>query len=242
MENQEKAVIGKEYSKSLVKWGRLTNCIGIVCGFLPVIILLVVYGFRPDWTAFGVAFAAIAAAVSIGWLTDPVAYVPIFGAGGTMMAFLSGNANALRLPAVVVGTDVAGTERGTPENEVITILSMCASVAMSTLVLTICAIGGTRLLEALPTSITSLFNFMLPAVFGGVITLPHSLLCHLSAAPLRHQVRHPAQVYVRPDHHHLHRRHHYLRHHQAQQKGEEGGRSQRISRRNDSSISKTRSI
>ena len=170
MENQEKAVIGKEYSKSLVKWGRLTNCIGIVCGFLPVIVLLVVYGFRPDWTAFGVAFAAIAAAVSIGWLTDPVAYVPIFGAGGTMMAFLSGNANALRLPAVVVGTDGAGTERGTPENEVITILSMCASVAMSTLVLTICAIGGTRLLEALPTSITSLFNFMLPAVFGGVIT------------------------------------------------------------------------
>lgn len=196
MDNQEKTTIGKAYSKDLVKWGRLTNIIGIIAGFLPIVVLLVVYGFHPNWTAFGIAFAAIAAAVSIGWLTDPVAYVPIFGAAGTMMAFLSGNANALRLPAVVVGTDVAGTTRGTPENEVITILSMCASVAMSTIVLTVCAIGGTRLLEALPTSITSLFNYMLPAVFGGVITQlafdnPDYLIpCFVTSILLRLGIKH----------------------------------------------------
>lgn len=165
---QDKNQIIKSYNKNLTKWGRITNCIGIFCGFLPVIVLGTVYGLHIDWAVFSVGFVSIAAAAGIGWFVDPISYVPVLGAPGTMMGFLSGNVNGVRLPAAVIAADVAGTKPGTPENDIISILGMCASVATSTIVLTICAIGGTALLNALPTAITSSFPYMLPCIFGAI--------------------------------------------------------------------------
>lgn len=156
------------YNPYMIKWGRITNCIGIVVGFLPVICMKLFFGLTPNWTAVGIGLLGIVAAIGVSMVVDPIATVPVVGAPGTMMGFFSGNMHNLRIPCAAIAQDVAETEPGSPESEIMSILGMSVSVVINIIILAICAIGGVKLLGVIPESASSALNYMLPAVFGAV--------------------------------------------------------------------------
>ena len=178
----DKFQIKAGYNKYLIRWGKITNSIGMICGYLPNLVLWLFFGFTPNWKAVGLGLVPLIAAAGIGWFTDPIASVPVLGVPGTMMGFLSGNVNGVRIPASMIAQDVAGTEPGTPEADVISTLGVATSTFVSAVILTIAAVGGSFLLDVLPQNIITGFNFMLPCVFGAVfISLA---LKHLHLAPV----------------------------------------------------------
>lgn len=164
----DKNTVKAGFNSYLIRWGRITNIIGMACGFLPCLVLWLVYGYTPNWEAVGLGLVPLIAAAGIGWFTDPIASVPVLGVPGTMMGFLSGNVNGVRIPASTIAQDVAGTEPGTPEASVISTIGIATSTFVSAIVLTIFAIAGSALLQVLPQNIITGFNYMLPCVFGAV--------------------------------------------------------------------------
>ena len=156
------------YLPYIIKWGRITGWLGVLLSFGPALVLAVVYKLMPPVSAIITAFIAIASAVGINWVVEPISYFPIVGVPGTYMAFITGNISNLRIPAAAVSQNVAGVEPGTREGTIIATLGMATSVIVNIVILALGVFAGTAVLESLPESVVASFNFLLPALFGAI--------------------------------------------------------------------------
>ena len=172
----------ESYDAYINRIGKRTNFLGILVSFGPVFVLLAVFGIIPPASAILSAFIAIASAVGVNWIVEPISYFPIIGSAGTYMAFLTGNISNLRIPCAAVAQKVAGVEPGTREGNVIATLGMAVSVIINVLVLIIGVIAGTFLLNRLPDSVVNALNYLLPALFGAIFV--QFALMKLKIAPI----------------------------------------------------------
>lgn len=156
------------YLPYIIRWGRITNCAGILLAFGPALVLLTVFGVIPPWSAILNGFIGIASAVGVVWFVEPVSYFPIVGVSGTYMAFISGNVGNLRIPCAMVAQKIAGVEPGTREGSIVATLGMAVSIVVNTLFLTAGAIAGAQILQQLPQSVVRALQLLLPALFGAV--------------------------------------------------------------------------
>ena len=62
-------------------------------------------------------------------------YTPMLGAGGGYLAFITGNLINMKIPCAVNARDIVGAKTGTPENEIISTLSIATSSLVTILVL-----------------------------------------------------------------------------------------------------------
>jgi len=142
MTNKEKHY--NEFISYVVRWGRLTNLLGLVFSFGPALILLTVFGLKPPTSA-------------------------IIAGAGTYMSFLAGNISNLRLPCAAVSQKAAGVEPGTEEGAIIATLGIAASIIVNTTILTFGAIVGATIFNALPeVAKMGLQTYLIPAIFGAV--------------------------------------------------------------------------
>lgn len=178
----KKQVFENEYLPYINRWGKITNWLGVLLSFGPALVLAVVFDLVPPAGAIIAGFIAIAGAVGINWIIEPVAYFPIIGVAGTYMAFISGNISNLRLPTAAVSQKVAEVEPGTPEGSIIATLGMAVSVIVNIVILTAGVIAGAALLASLPKHIVDAFNYLLPSLFGAVFV--QFALLKLKVAPI----------------------------------------------------------
>lgn len=166
--NNASAVYDGDYLPYVIRWGRLTNCLGLVLSFGPALVLLAVFGIIPPVSAIVNGFIAIASAVGVVWFIEPVSYFPIIGVSGTYMAFISGNIGNLRIPCAMVAQKIAGVEPGTPEGTIVSTLGMAVSIVVNTLLLTAGAVAGVQILQQLPPEVRAALQLLLPSLFGAV--------------------------------------------------------------------------
>ncbi len=112
-------------------------------------------------------------------------YAPMMGSGATYLAFLTGNLVNLKVPCAANARDIAGTQHGTEENEVVSTIS----VAVSTLVTTLVIALGVLLIVPLTPVITSprlapAFASVVPALFGALAYKHFSKHLKLTVVPL----------------------------------------------------------
>ena len=163
-------VYENDYLPYIIKWGRLTNWAGVILGFGPALVVAFVFGIVPPFSAILEGFIAIASAVGIIWIVEPISYFPIIGVAGTYMAFISGNIGNLRIPCAMVAQKIAGVEPGTNEGAIVATLGMAVSIVVNIVVLTLGIVAGAQVLQQLPKEVLSALNYMLPALFGAVFT------------------------------------------------------------------------
>ncbi|MDR1730636.1 MAG: hypothetical protein LBR61_00940 [Synergistaceae bacterium] len=158
----------KEFLPEIIKWGRITNWLGVLLAFGPALVLAVVFDIIPPVSAILNGFVAIAAAVGAVWFVEPISYFPIIGVAGTYMAFISGNISNLRIPCAMVAQKIANVEPGTKEGSIIATLGMAVSIVVNTLILTAGVVAGAQALGRLPRPVLSALQFLLPALFGAI--------------------------------------------------------------------------
>ena len=153
MNEQKKQEIFAAYSKGTHVWGKLFSAIILVLLIGAPFLMGSILGALPDLGAVGKAFLS----VGLVWLASSVVeflvYTPILGAGGTYLAFITGNL----------------IKSGTPENEIVSTLSIAASSLVTILVLAI----GVLLLAPLQPVLQSpvlqpAFDTVVPALFGAM--------------------------------------------------------------------------
>ncbi len=112
-------------------------------------------------------------------------YVPLIGPGASYLSFITGNITNLKLPCAFNAREIAKTEAGTPEDEIIATLSVATSSLVTMLVIFIgvlCLIPLTPILQN-PT-LKPAFDNVLPALFGALGMQYFSKSVKLSIFPL----------------------------------------------------------
>ena len=96
-------------------------------------------------------------------------YTPMLGTGGSYLTFITGNVTNMKIPCAMNARDIAGTEVGTPENEIVSTISIATSAIVTMLVI----VAGVILLVPLQPvlqneALLPAFNNVVPALFGAL--------------------------------------------------------------------------
>ena len=92
-------------------------------------------GAMPNLGAAAKAFLGVGLVYLISGIVEYLIYVPMLGAGGSYLAFMTGNLINMKIPCAINARDIVGVKSGTPENEIIATLSIATSSLVTILVL-----------------------------------------------------------------------------------------------------------
>lgn len=112
-------------------------------------------------------------------------YVPMLGAGGTYLSFVTGNISNLKLPCAIDAMERANVKASSEEGEVISTISIAVSSIVTTIIIivgVICIVPLTPVLES--PILKPAFDMILPALFGGLAVVFISKNLKLSIAPI----------------------------------------------------------
>ncbi|MBQ4563698.1 MAG: hypothetical protein IJA58_04365 [Lachnospiraceae bacterium] len=165
----EKEKFFEEFNDGLHRIGRIMLILGTLMLIAVPFIIGAINGVTPDLGGF------LAGLAKVGVIYIPVAiveflvYAPMLGVGGSYLSFITGNVTNMKIPCVMNAKDIAGTEAGTPEHEIISTISVATSAIVTTLVI----VAGVILLVPLQPilqqeALTPAFNNVVPALFGAL--------------------------------------------------------------------------
>ena len=160
MNEQEKTARFEAYNRRTHTYGRIACGVTLVLLLGAPFLMGYILGAMPDMRAFGKGFLAIGIVWLVSCVAEYLVYTPMLGAGGGYLAFITGNLINMKIPCAVNARDIVGAKTGTPENEIISTLSI-ATASLVTIV--ILALGVLLLIPLQPA-----FDNVVPALFGAM--------------------------------------------------------------------------
>ena len=169
MNEQEKRAVFERYNERTHIIGRVVSVITLVLLVGAPFVLGVILGAMPDVGAVAKGFVSVGLVWMVSGVAEYLIYTPMLGAGGGYLAFITGNLINMKIPCAISARDMVGAKTGTPENEVISTLSIAASSLVTILVLAL----GVLLLVPLQPILQSevlqpAFANVVPALFGAM--------------------------------------------------------------------------
>ena len=162
-------------------WGIVMACVL----FAFPVVLSTIFGTLPNWEVLAKGILATAPMYWAVGIVEIFTYVPMLGAGGTYLSFVTGNISNLKLPCAIDAMERAGVKASDEEGEVISTIAIAVSSIVTTLIIlvgVICIVPLTPLLES--PVLAPAFDMILPALFGGLAVVFISKNAKLSVAPI----------------------------------------------------------
>ncbi|UTR10302.1 small-conductance mechanosensitive channel [Evansella sp. LMS18] len=150
-------------------WGRLTLWILIAMCLVVPLYMSFVLGAHPGWNVILLGLLGYASFIGIMWVLEPITYYPTLGIGGTYLAFLTGNIANMCLPCSSAAQKAVGAETGTKKAEIAGVLGIAVASLVNISIIVLIIFAGTAIVSALPAAVHDAFNYILPAIFGGVL-------------------------------------------------------------------------
>ena len=173
------------YLDSVHYYGKIWGffILGLIISF-PIAIMLI-YNVAPDYNALLKGFIAVVPMYWAVGIIELFTYIPMLGAGGAYLSFVTGNISNLKLPCALDALERTGYKASSEEGEIISTIS----IAVSSIVTTVIIILGVILIIPLTPilnspSLSSAFEQLLPALFGGLAVVFISKNPKLSIAPI----------------------------------------------------------
>ena len=173
------------YMDSVHRDGRIWNLsVAVLLLAFPVCVACI-FGVLPDWSALAMGLIATAPMYWVVGVIETVTYVPMLGAGGSYLSFVTGNLSNLKLPCAINALEQNGVSANSEEGEVISTIAIATSSIVTTIILVIgviCIAPLTPILEH--PALEPAFQQMLPALFGGLGVAFVSKNWKISIAPI----------------------------------------------------------
>ncbi len=169
-----------------------THTLGRIVSVLALIMLLGapfviggILGAMPDLAAAGRGFLAVGLIWAASSVVEYLVYTPMLGAGGSYLAFITGNLINMKIPCAMNARELTGAKSGTAENEVISTLSIATSSLVTILVL---ALGVVLMIPLQPVlqspALQPAFANVVPALFGAMACQYYRKDPRLAVVPL----------------------------------------------------------
>ena len=128
MNEKDKKEYLNKFDNQLHFLGRFTLAIGVILLLAVPFVIGKMYGVSISGSGF------LSGILKVGVIYIPVAivefmvYAPMLGTGGSYLSFLTGNVTNLKIPCAMNARDIAKTEQGTVEDEIVSTLSVATSM------------------------------------------------------------------------------------------------------------------
>ena len=157
------------YMDSVHRDGRIWNLSVMVILFLFPIGVGVIYSAIPDWQGLLMGLVATAPMYWAVGIVETITYVPMLGAGGSYLSFVTGNISNLKMPVALNALEQADVNIRSEEGEIISTIAIAVSSIVTTLIIILGVILITPLTPILNAPVLEpAFAQLLPALFGGL--------------------------------------------------------------------------
>lgn len=158
-----------EFNNGLHRLGKIATTITILLLMAVPFVFGLLSGTMPDIPVAVKGFINVALVYYPVAVVEFLVYAPMLGSGGSYLAFITGNVTNMKIPCAMNARDLAKTEVGTPENEIVSTISVAVSAIVTILVILV----GVLLLVPLQPVFNSptlqpAFNNVVPALFGAL--------------------------------------------------------------------------
>lgn len=151
----------------------------------PILVCIIFENAMPDWKGVGVGLLATAPMYWAVGVVEVITFIPMLGAGGSYLSFVTGNISNLKLPCAINALENAGADPKSEEGEIVSTIA----IAVSSIVTTIIVALGVLLIAPLGSVLASpvltpAFDQMLPALFGALGVALISKNWKIAVAPI----------------------------------------------------------
>ncbi len=175
----------EQYMNSVHRAGRIWNLSVMVLLMLFPILAAVIFGVLPDWKGLGLGVIATCPMYWAVAVIETVTYVPMLGAGGSYLSFVTGNISNLKLPCAINALDQAEVKANSEEGEIVSTVAIAVSSIVTTLIILLGVILIVPLMPLLQSeALAPAFAQILPALFGGLGVVFISKNWKISIAPV----------------------------------------------------------
>ena len=173
------------YMDSVHRAGRIWNLSVMAMLFLFPIGVGLIYQAMPDWHGFLMGIIATAPMYWAVAVVETVTYVPMLGAGGSYLSFVTGNISNLKLPVALNALEQAEVNINSEEGEIVSTIAIAVSSIVTTLIIILGVLLITPLTPVLNAPVLApAFAQILPALFGGLGVVFISKNWKIAVAPV----------------------------------------------------------
>ena len=157
------------YMDSVHRDGRIWNLSVMVLLMMFPVLVCLVFGVIPDWNALLVGLVGTLPMYWAVGIIETVTYVPMLGAGGSYLSFVTGNISNLKLPCAINALEQNQVSASSEEGEVVSTIAIAVSSIVTTVVIVIGVILIVPLTPILSAPVLQpAFEQILPALFGAL--------------------------------------------------------------------------
>lgn len=151
------------------------------------IVLCLVFNAVPEWSALGKALFSVLPMYWAVGVIEIFTYIPMLGAGGSYLSFVTGNISNLKLPCALDAMEKADVKANSEEGEIISTIAIAVSsiVTIFIIIIGVVLIQVSNLGALLESAVLKpAFDQLLPALFGGLAVVFVSKNLKLAIAPI----------------------------------------------------------
>ena len=185
MNEEKKTLTYSPYMQGVHRYGRIWGF--ILCALIlafPFAVALI-FGALPEWGALAKGAIAVLPMYWAVGIIEIFTYVPMLGAGGAYLSFVTGNISNLKLPCALDAMERAEVKPSSEEGEIISTISIAVSSIVTTFIIILGVLLIIPLAPILESEVLSAsFAQLLPALFGGLAVVFISKNPKLSIGPV----------------------------------------------------------
>jgi hypothetical protein len=173
-----------DYMERVHKWGKAWNFSMLVIMLMFPIAVGIIFQAIPDSKGLILGLIATAPMYWAVGIVETFTYLPMLGAGGSYLSFVTGNISNLKLPCALNALEQAGVKANSEEGEVVSTIAIAVSSIVTTLIIIFGVILITPLTPVLQSPVLQpAFAQLIPALFGGLGVVFISKNWKISVAP-----------------------------------------------------------
>ena len=157
------------YMDTVHRDGRIWNISMMILLMLFPVAVCLIFNTSPDWEGVGLGLVATAPMYWAVGIVEVITFIPMLGAGGSYLSFVTGNISNLKLPCAINALENAKADAKSEEGEIISTIAIAVSSIVTTIII---AIGVLLIIPLQPLLespvLKPAFDQMLPALFGAL--------------------------------------------------------------------------
>ena len=157
------------YIENVCSWGNKWNIFMMIILLAFPFLCAIIFKAIPDWNGLLKGLVATAPMYWAVGVVEVITYIPMLGAGGSYLSFVTGNISNLKLPCALGALEQAGVSADSEEGEIVSTVAIAVSSIVTTAIIIIGVVLIIPLQPILQNPVLEpVFNQILPALFGGL--------------------------------------------------------------------------
>ena len=177
----------KNYMDRVHIWGVFWDIGAILCLLSVPVIISTYLGAFPEFSRLGSILLKVMPLYVVTGVIEVMTFVPMLGAGGAYLSFVTGNISNLKLPCGLKAMENAKVRANTEEGEVISTIAIATSSIVTTVIVAVGVLAFSPFIGKITaegSAFKPAFDYILAALFGSLLAGYFSKHWKIIIAPL----------------------------------------------------------